>query len=58
MRLDTARGNTQGAGLGLAIVDRIARGHGGSFELANHPEGGLVASIILPSSATKAPRND
>ena len=58
VRLDTARGNTQGAGLGLAIVDRIARGHGGSFELANHPEGGLVASIILPSSATKAPRND
>lgn len=52
VRLDTARSNTQGAGLGLAIVDRIARGHGGRFQLTNHPEGGLVASMILPATAT------
>ncbi len=52
VRLDEARGNTQGAGLGLAIVDRFARAHSGRFDLSNHPEGGLVASITLP--ATKA----
>ena len=58
VRLDAARGNTQGAGLGLAIVDRIARSHGGRFQLTNHPDGGLVASIILPSTATPATRKD
>lgn len=52
VRLDAARGNTQGAGLGLAIVDRITRGHGGRFALTNHPEGGLVASMTLPATAT------
>ena len=52
-RLDAARGNTQGAGLGLAIVDRVARAHDGRFELANHPQGGLVASITLPSATAK-----
>ncbi len=50
VRLDEARGNTQGAGLGLAIVDRFARSHDGRLELANHPEGGLVASINLPAA--------
>ena len=58
VRLDAARGNTQGAGLGLAIVDRIARSHGGRFQLTNHPDGGLVASIVLPSTATPATRKD
>jgi len=48
VRLDEARGNTQGAGLGLAIVDRFARGHDGRLDLANHPSGGLVATITLP----------
>ena len=51
-RLDAARGNSQGAGLGLAIVDRVARAHDGRFELANHPDGGLIATLSLPSAAT------
>jgi two-component system osmolarity sensor histidine kinase EnvZ len=50
VRLDAARGNTQGAGLGLAIVDRFARSHDGRFELSNHPDGGLVAAITLPAA--------
>ena len=37
-----------GTGLGLAIADRIAQAHGGSLELENRPEGGLVARLVLP----------
>jgi len=37
-----------GAGLGLAIVKRVVEAHGGRIELANRPEGGLVATIRLP----------
>ncbi|QID17523.1 HAMP domain-containing protein [Nitrogeniibacter mangrovi] len=57
VRLDEARGNTQGAGLGLAIVDRFARAHGGRFDLSNHPDGGLVASITLPATKPPAARS-
>ena len=46
-RLDEARSGPGGAGLGLAIVDRIARAHGGRFELAARPGGGLVARLSL-----------
>ncbi len=48
-RLEAARSNVSGAGLGLAIVERIARSHGGRLELQNRPDGGLVATIILPA---------
>ncbi|MBT0960716.1 ATP-binding protein [Denitromonas iodatirespirans] len=48
VRLDEARSNPQGAGLGLAIVDRFARAHDGRFDLANHPEGGLIVTLTLP----------
>jgi two-component system osmolarity sensor histidine kinase EnvZ len=37
-----------GAGLGLAIVDRIARLHGGSFDLLPRDGGGTVARVTLP----------
>jgi two-component system osmolarity sensor histidine kinase EnvZ len=48
-RLDAARSNVVGAGLGLAIVDRIARSHGGQLELLVRDGGGLVARLILPT---------
>ncbi|QLG94647.1 HAMP domain-containing histidine kinase [Pseudomonas yamanorum] len=38
----------QGHGLGLAIARRAAERHGGSLILANHPEGGFIASLDLP----------
>jgi signal transduction histidine kinase len=46
-RADAARGRG-GAGLGLAIVDAIARGHGGSAHARNRPEGGADVWIALP----------
>jgi two-component system osmolarity sensor histidine kinase EnvZ len=46
-RLHEARSGSGGAGLGLAIVDRIARAHGGRFELAARDGGGLVARLGL-----------
>ena len=41
---------TAGHGLGLAIARRAAERHGGTLQLANHPDGGFVASLKLPLS--------
>jgi len=50
-RLDSARArNTGGFGLGLSIVDRIARMHGGSLELGQSHLGGLAARLRLPAA--------
>ncbi|PRB14845.1 HAMP domain-containing sensor histidine kinase [Microbacterium sp. MYb62] len=37
-----------GAGLGLAIVDRITRAHGGALVLTPRAEGGLIVTVWLP----------
>jgi two-component system osmolarity sensor histidine kinase EnvZ len=46
-RLDEARGQASGAGLGLAIVERIARRHGARFELTTGHGIGLSARLIF-----------
>jgi two-component system osmolarity sensor histidine kinase EnvZ len=46
-RLDNSRSGPGGAGLGLAIVERIARAHGGTLELLPRDGGGLVARLVL-----------
>jgi len=46
-RGDTARTAASGAGLGLAIVDKAMQRMGGTLELANAPEGGLIAHLRL-----------
>jgi two-component system, OmpR family, sensor kinase len=38
---------SQGSGLGLAVVDRIARAHGGTFKLENSDPHGLRATLEL-----------
>ena len=50
-RLEAARSNASGAGLGLAIVDRIARAHGGELQLLARKGGGLAARIVIPLQA-------
>lgn len=40
----------RGHGLGLALVDRIARTHGGTLDVAPRPGGGLVVTVALPAA--------
>jgi two-component system osmolarity sensor histidine kinase EnvZ len=53
-RLEAARTNAAGAGLGLAIVDRVARSHNGGLELLPRDGGGLLARLRLPAHQPKA----
>lgn len=51
-RGDAARSGKAGAGLGLAIVDRVARLHGGRLSLSNREGGGLRARVVFSRTAT------
>jgi hypothetical protein len=46
-RADEARGGS-GSGLGLSIVEVIARAHGGSAHVVNRNGGGVDAWIAVP----------
>jgi two-component system osmolarity sensor histidine kinase EnvZ len=46
-RGDAARTAATGAGLGLAIVEKAMQRMGGSLEMANAPDGGLIAHLRL-----------
>jgi len=48
VRGDSARSGAAGAGLGLAIVSRVARLHGGRLTLAANAPRGLRAALHLP----------
>ncbi|MDR2173557.1 MAG: HAMP domain-containing protein [Burkholderiales bacterium] len=45
-----------GAGLGLAIVERIARLHSGSVELLSAPHGGALIKVLLPRHPASSAR--
>lgn len=50
VRLEASRNReTGGSGLGLTLARGAALAHGGSLELENRPEGGLLARILLPA---------
>ena len=49
-RGDAARTAATGAGLGLAIVEKAVQRMGGSFDVANAPDGGLVAHIRVKTA--------
>ncbi|MYN45241.1 HAMP domain-containing protein [Pseudoduganella sp. FT93W] len=46
-RLDTARGQANGAGLGLAIVERVIQRHGAELQVRNREGGGLQIQISM-----------
>jgi two-component system osmolarity sensor histidine kinase EnvZ len=48
-RLDSARGQANGAGLGLAIVERAIKRHDGKLEVYNREGGGLAIRFTLPA---------
>lgn len=49
-RLEGSRSrDTGGTGIGITIARNIAEKHGGRLYLRNHPEGGLVAVLELPT---------
>jgi len=50
-RLDASRTGQSGAGLGLAIADRIVTLHGGRLELLPRQGGGLEARLVLETTA-------
>jgi signal transduction histidine kinase len=50
-RVPEANGaNSQGAGLGLAIADRVVRLHDGTIRGFNAADGGLVVEVVMPVS--------
>ncbi|WP_051079164.1 ATP-binding protein [Methyloversatilis thermotolerans] len=53
-RLENARTGQSGAGLGLAIIERTMRAHGGRFDLLARDGGGLVARLRLPIPAQRS----
>lgn len=46
-RLDAARGQANGAGLGLAIVERVLQRHGAELTVRNRAGGGLQIQIVM-----------
>jgi two-component system, OmpR family, osmolarity sensor histidine kinase EnvZ len=51
-RGETARSGSAGAGLGLPIVERIARMHGGSLRLLQNAPHGLRVELALPAASS------
>ena len=52
-RIEPSRSrDTGGSGLGLTLARAAAQAHGGALELANRPEGGLLARIRLPKDGS------
>lgn len=47
-RMDSARGQANGAGLGLAIVERVVSRHSAELHVRNREGGGLLIQLVMP----------
>jgi two-component system osmolarity sensor histidine kinase EnvZ len=47
-RMDSARGQANGAGLGLAIVERVVLRHNAELQVSNRDGGGLRITLVMP----------
>ena len=47
-----------GTGLGLAIARSVVEGHGGAIWLRDRPQGGTIATVLLPLRATAGSGED
>ena len=47
-RMDSARGQANGAGLGLAIVQRVITRHQAELSVSNREGGGLQIQVVMP----------
>ena len=54
-RAASARGGSEGTGLGLALVAQHAQAHRGTVEVRDRPGGGARFRVALPGSAAKLP---
>jgi K+-sensing histidine kinase KdpD len=52
-RVPGTSNNSDGAGLGLAIADRVVQMHAGSIRALNADGGGLIVEIVLPVSEAR-----
>jgi len=57
-RVQEGRDPAEGAGLGLAIVDRIVRAHGGSVSVGERAGGGAAIRVRLPLDRGPPPGTD
>ena len=58
VRLDPARGGSGHSGLGLAIVERLARRAGGECEIGNYEGGGLQVVMTFPFDVATRPADE
>ncbi|MDX2198726.1 MAG: ATP-binding protein [Phycisphaerae bacterium] len=55
-RVESDRSNhSGGAGLGLALAERVIRAHGGNIVARNHADGGLEFIVDLPAHVSRQP---
>ncbi len=54
----TTKNQQEGTGLGLAVVDGIARDHGGCVVVESEAGNGAVFTVLLPASARKAKEDE
>ena len=45
-------GKERGSGIGLAVCEEIVTRHGGRLTIENAPDGGVLATVLLPLNGT------